>query len=46
MAGSDFEELNPVLLTTDRAAGRARRMLAQLIAAEQAPQRVDGSTSI
>ena len=31
MAGSDFDELKPVFLTTDRAAGRARQILKKLI---------------
>lgn len=44
MAGKDFEELNPILLSTDRAAARARRMLARLISAEQASQQLDGNT--
>ncbi len=35
MAGSDFDALNPVFLTTDRAAGRARQILARLIDAER-----------
>lgn len=36
MAGRDFDELNPIFLTTDRAAGRARQILAKLISEEQA----------
>ena len=31
MAGRDFEDLNPIFLTTDRAAGRARQILKKLI---------------
>jgi len=36
MAGRDFDDLKPVFLTTDRAGGRARQILAQLIEAERA----------
>lgn len=35
MAGGDFEDLNPIFLPTDRAAGRARQILKQLIDAER-----------
>lgn len=35
MAGSEFEDLKPIFLPTDRAAGRARQILAKQIAEEQ-----------
>jgi vanillate O-demethylase monooxygenase subunit len=35
MGDSDFDDLKPVFLTTDRAAGRARQILRQLIKAER-----------
>ncbi|MBL0421916.1 Rieske 2Fe-2S domain-containing protein [Ramlibacter sp. AW1] len=38
MAGAELMSLNPVLLTTDAAAVRARRVLAELIAQEQRAQ--------
>src|SRR3546814_18125696 len=35
MAGSDFDDLKPIFLPTDRAAGRARQILARHIEVEQ-----------
>ncbi|WP_144097522.1 aromatic ring-hydroxylating dioxygenase subunit alpha [Croceicoccus sediminis] len=35
MAGREFEDLNPIFLTTDRAAGRARQILKKMIESEQ-----------
>ncbi|MEJ2408853.1 MAG: aromatic ring-hydroxylating dioxygenase subunit alpha [Novosphingobium sp.] len=37
MGDSDFDDLKPVFLTTDRAAGKARQILKQLIEAERSP---------
>jgi phenylpropionate dioxygenase-like ring-hydroxylating dioxygenase large terminal subunit len=45
MADRDFEDLNPIFLTTDRAAGRARQILKKLIEEERAATSSEASTN-
>lgn len=45
MGGRDFDELKPIFLPTDRAAGRARQILKKLIDAEQSAAETAASPS-